>query len=585
MKRRLLALALAGVMIFSALSGCGQTEESAVSVPAAEFGTSTEETETSAEETTSTRFSQVGTFFMPYTTGFEWDPYNCTSMENQAVMQLIYEGLFYIDNDWAFQPELCESYTVNDDYTSWVFTLREVEFSNGKALTASDVVYSIALAKESTLYKERFSNVESVTATGTYEVTVTLNMSNNRLPCLFDFPIVPNGSGLAPAGTGPFVRDGTTLTKNPSWWGDSSAISFNTIALCESKSAEDSRDNFEIDGINFLYNSPLSPDAAAFHCDYELWESKGTTMEYLGFNCAYSDVFSDARARLAITYAINRDYIAEGVYQNFADAAVLPCPPSASFYAEDLADKYDYDPAYALELLLSSDYFSLAEDSPIRTAFSSSASSDGSSEEEAVENAAAEVIVEEIETEEEDDEEDEDGDLAEPDEDEEEEEEEETTSIVSSGPNPIKIIVMNGSEDRTTAAKAIASDLSAVGFTVTVSVMDKDDYYASFTSGDYDLFLAEVRLPPDFDIWHLILNGGQLNYGLVPADQTAIDLYYDAMENEGNRYEFYQYILEQGYICPICFENNAVFTTRGVFANLDPTPDRLFSNITDIIVN
>lgn len=31
---------------------------------------------------------------MPYNGSYGWDPYSCKSMENQAVMQLIYQGLF-----------------------------------------------------------------------------------------------------------------------------------------------------------------------------------------------------------------------------------------------------------------------------------------------------------------------------------------------------------------------------------------------------------------------------------------------------------------------------------------------------------
>ena len=41
-------------------------------------------------------------------------------------------------------PELAESWEPNADATEWVFKLRKgVQFSNGKEMTAADVVYSI----------------------------------------------------------------------------------------------------------------------------------------------------------------------------------------------------------------------------------------------------------------------------------------------------------------------------------------------------------------------------------------------------------------------------------------------------------
>jgi hypothetical protein len=42
--------------------------------------------------------------------------------------------------------------------------------------------------------------------------------------------------------------------------------------------------------------------------------------------------------------------------------------------------------------------------------------------------------------------------------------------------------------------------------------------------------------------------------------------------------------MDQAYICPVLFQNHAVFTTRGVFTGLSPTPDSLFYNIENIEV-
>lgn len=57
------------------------------------------------------------------------------------------------------------------------------------------------------------------------------------------------------------------------------------------------------------------------------------------------------------------------------------------------------------------------------------------------------------------------------------------------------------------------------------------------------------------------------------------------MENSGNRYDLYEYIMESGFLCPVLFVNNAVFTTRGVFSGLNPAPDNLFYQVSNIRVN
>lgn len=56
----------------------------------------------------------------------------------------IYETLVTLDDDYNYMCELAESVDINDDYTEFVFHLRQgVKFHNGKEMTADDVVASL----------------------------------------------------------------------------------------------------------------------------------------------------------------------------------------------------------------------------------------------------------------------------------------------------------------------------------------------------------------------------------------------------------------------------------------------------------
>lgn len=97
-------------------------------------------------------------------------------------------------------------------------------------------------------------------------------------------------------------------------------------------------------------------------------------------------------------------------------------------------------------------------------------------------------------------------------------------------------------------------------------------------------FDADVSLSPDLDLRPLLLPGGDLNYGLLQTDSTLETLFDHSLENSGNRYDLYQYVMDQGYLCPILFENNAVFATRGVISGLNPAPGNLFYQVENISV-
>ena len=59
------------------------------------------------------------------------------------VFDRLFESVAQDDGSTAVVPSLCESYAVSDDGRTYTFTLRSgVVFSNGSALTASDVQYT-----------------------------------------------------------------------------------------------------------------------------------------------------------------------------------------------------------------------------------------------------------------------------------------------------------------------------------------------------------------------------------------------------------------------------------------------------------
>ena len=564
MSRRGIALLLALTLSAGLLTGCGG--DSAGEADSTQgFGTEIEAAASGAQELGSqAESSTTGSFSMPYSESYGWEVYSCRSMENRAVMQLIYESLFVMDNQFEPEPLLCQEYTVSDDGLTYTLMLREVKFSSGKTLTADDVLYSMGQAAQSDLYAGRFSEISAYYMSDTKTVIVELEQPNERLPCLLDFPIIPAAGGTnAPAGTGPFVRTDSVLTVNTQWWQGPENLNFQSVTLYASGSAEDTRDNFEIDNVHFVYNDPTASTAATFHCDYELWNSRSTVMQYIGFNFN-SEMFDDPDTRAALSHAIDRTSIAESVYHNFADAASLPVPPASSLYNEELAQKYAFTSAdAAMEELAKTDSFQLPKE-----ALASGVSP--SPEAEAVVSSSPEVA----------DQEDKDTEEADP-------EASPTTSEKADelAYNSITLLVQSGNLYRETAAKETAEDLTEAGFTVTLKSYDQEEFEAALLSSEWDIYYGEVMLRPDFDLSALLELDGSLNYGSFTGPTELFSLMDSAKENGGNSYDLYEYIMERGYLCPVLFINNAVFTTRGVFTGLNPSPDALFYQISKIHVH
>ncbi|MFN8562883.1 MAG: ABC transporter substrate-binding protein [Anaerolineae bacterium] len=75
------------------------------------------------------------------------DPAKASDSQGFTVIGLIYGGLVRLDGDLLVVPDLAESWTVSDDGLTYTFTLRsDAKFSDGSAITADDVIWSLVHA-------------------------------------------------------------------------------------------------------------------------------------------------------------------------------------------------------------------------------------------------------------------------------------------------------------------------------------------------------------------------------------------------------------------------------------------------------
>ena len=124
--KRILCALLAALLLSASLTGC--SAEKSEALPDTPGQTDTSRYLTAVEDE-------------PDTVDFQ-----CTSI-HYTIAQNVFNRLVDMEGDENGQavilPELAESWTVSDDRRAYTFHLREgVRFSNGEALTATDVLYT-----------------------------------------------------------------------------------------------------------------------------------------------------------------------------------------------------------------------------------------------------------------------------------------------------------------------------------------------------------------------------------------------------------------------------------------------------------
>jgi peptide/nickel transport system substrate-binding protein len=271
------------------------------------------------------------------------DPIYAFDYPENTTDSLLYESLLRQAPDGSVGPGLATLTYTNE--TTLVFTLKPgVTFWDGNPLTTDDVVYSLNRqtdAKLAGFYPAIFSRVQSIAATGSNQVTITLNKPDYwfqsemaSIPGMIvekKFTLAQGSSYGTPAGkimgTGSFKflswQPGVSVNvvRNDSYWNPAVKPLVREIDIKGVPKDEDLTAALLTGGVNGVFAQSLST------LD-RLKPSKALTITYgPGW---YTDAFivsdlkgplGDVRVRQALSLALNRKGLIQAIYHG---TAVLP---------------------------------------------------------------------------------------------------------------------------------------------------------------------------------------------------------------------------------------------------------------------
>lgn len=278
------------------------------------------------------------------------NPFLCLDYTNRVLFSLVYQGLFAVDRNYTPIPILCSRFSISEDERSYTFYLENATFSDGTVLSTADVLASYAAARESDYYKGRFLHIRDIFLAENGGITFTLDTPYADLPLLLDIPIVKAGDITleTPTGTGPYFFEqgssGLRLRRRTDWWCQANLqVSAAIVSLSPQSSVTGIRDAFEFNNVGLVCADPGSADYADYRSDYELWDCETGNFMYLACNLS-SPLFSIAELRAALTYAIDREALADEFFRGFGHSASLPASPNSPYYSASMAENYSYDP-------------------------------------------------------------------------------------------------------------------------------------------------------------------------------------------------------------------------------------------------
>ncbi len=435
-----------------------------------------------------------------YFKGKGLNPYKTESNVNRSLLSLVYDSLFIIEEDYSASPLIADSFT-NEGNKLTVKLREDAVFSDGSALSASDVAYSFRIAKDNAFYKARLSNFVSAAA-GDDNIVFTLKKSDIFAEGCLSFPIIKIGSAGEnyPLGTGRYSvkrEKGELLLKANETNTRNEEMITKTIYLTPISSEKSEFYLLQTGDLTYLFDDLSSGNFSKINAN--MVKLHLNNLVYLGFNSKNGSM-KDRNVRNAVMASVNKTAIASTAYGNYCTVAHNVFNPYwfnneiteaekenlfSTAKAEEILEKADYIYAYKKNKYRSKDFDFLT-----------------------------------------------------------------ATFVVNSESAP-----------KVKAAKMITKELRKIGIDVDLKILDFNEYERAIKNESFDLYLGELKLSPNMDLSAFFGNGGNLRFGIDRTSASA-KAYFDFAAGTINLATFKEVFSYEKPFIPILYRDGMACFSR-----------------------
>ena len=392
------------------------------------------------------------------------DPYKAESSGNKAICALLFDPLVKLDNDFNAQNRIASE--VNLDGKTITVTLGTHNFSDGSLITADDVIYSIKRCKSAKKgdFVGQLENVESYKAENG-KVVITLKRYDKNAVNLLDFPILKknthnktnkDGKHIPPIGSGRYVF--VDNKGNYSLKGNENYYSGKPICDITLNNSPD------YEATEYLIRSSSIDVYYSGFDNKEMPTLSGksgsvnlTNLVYLGINQQRA-FLGDSNVRCALSYAVDRADIAEKCYYSLAVPALsLYHSKNKNIENKDNIFYSEDNSLQAVEMLKKSGYNQLNNEGYYK-------------------NKDGNIIT-------------------------------------------LTLLYNKDNNTQSMAASLLAKNIKACGINIVLDKASASEYKSRVNNGDYDIYLAELRLTKSFDYSVLLSFPKNVPYNYEPKEK------------------------------------------------------------------
>ena len=377
--QKLTSLLLSAVLTAGVMPGCGNgstpkadvPEQNITETPSAPANREGEVNQQAHEAERDTSGSRTMTFGIQNYGGGGIDPAREINCAWNVSRYGVGECLFMFDNSMAVQNRLCDSYTVNDEHTEWVFHIRDgVKFSDGCDLTAEAVKASFERLFEAgpngssapQKFLEAEAEITADNASGNVTIKTTrpyVDLTQNLAYPVMVILDVEHTTDYdhAAIGTGPYVATnfreevGYTMVANEYYW--DGEVPFASIELLYMGDASAKAMALKSGQLDLAENVTNISDLRDLQADpsFTVTIANGVRTGLAHLNMSEGKLLSNRTLRQAVMMALDDETMCSITVGGLYTAGFSVLPSNLDYGYGNLTDPYAYDAAAAAKLL------------------------------------------------------------------------------------------------------------------------------------------------------------------------------------------------------------------------------------------
>ncbi|MGL6107634.1 ABC transporter substrate-binding protein [Romboutsia sp.] len=469
------------------------------------------------------------------------------------IMNLLYDGLFTIDQNYNVVPQLVDEYQIDQDGMNLNIKLKDAKWHDGTSIISDDVKFTVDLIQKNSdsPYSIFAQNIESIRVINDKEFTIKFK---NKYPFSVEtliFPIVSekklkslnteeiNNYKNNLVGNGPYKienyeeRKGMVLSVNPDYYDD---IENNIKGInVEVVPDEEAQVSMVIALRSDIANVSLNDLSKFYENEFNVTSYEGRDYESIIFN--YDNPYmKDVNFRKAIAASINRQKILDEGYMGDASLVDFPLNLNSKYYNNDIK-AIDYNKENSKKYL-----------EKVKP----------TTESETQNKANSNKNNKNIET---------------------KEKEEDIKKIISK--MNLNIIVNKENTERIKSAHLISTDLEAIGIKSTIKELEPDEMNKALQNKEYDLALVGWELSCIPDATSIIESSGYSDEKLSNYLTSLLSSYSSSQTTEIYN-SIQRYVNDNVLFVSLVIRDNYIVTNRRLEGKIYPNNFDVYEGISNL---